>query len=311
MIVLNIGFGVVAVVDGFIAGSQALKADARLFRDFVSVNLRATVAVMRPLYRFSRWFGRQATAVVMLMACATHALHAADEPPVAAAADLNAALPVIAALFTETTGKRVKLTFGSSGNFAQQILNGAPFEVFLSADEAYVHRIAAAGKTTDEGQLYAIGRIGLFQPNGSAIKADDDLRDLAAALKDGRLKKFAIANPEHAPYGRAAKEALMHAGLWEGIEPRLVLGENVAQATQFATTGSAQGGVIPLALALTKPVQDAGTFVLIPQEWHKPLRQRAVIVKGAGDTAIAFYKFLHSEEARAVFKRYGFVLPEE
>jgi len=236
---------------------------------------------------------------------------AATEPPIAAAADLNAALPEVAALFQKATGETVKLTFGSSGNFAQQIQNGAPFEVFLSADEGYVRTLAAAGKTDGEGTLYAIGRIGVFQPKGSAIRADGQLKDLGAAVRDGRLQKFAIANPEHAPYGRAAQEALTHAGLWSAIQPKLVLGENVAQATQFATSGSAQGGIIPLSLALTPQVAAAGSFALIPADWYKPLRQRAVLIKGAGETARAFYAFLQTPPARAVFKRYGFVASRE
>src|SRR5215213_4045245 len=124
---------------------------------------------------------------------------AAEEPAVAAAADLNAALPEVAALFNKQTGKSVKLTFGSSGNFAQQIQNGAPFQVYLSADEGYVATLNEAGLTVDEGALYAVGRIGLFQPTGSPVKADSELKDLRAALRDRRLAKFAIANPEHAP----------------------------------------------------------------------------------------------------------------
>jgi len=234
---------------------------------------------------------------------------AAAEPIVAAAADLNAALPEVAALFEQATGKRVRLTFGSSGNFTQQIENGAPFEVFLSADEGYVRKLAAAGRTEGDGALYATGRIGLFAPEGSSVKADGQLADLAAALKDGRLRKLAIANPGHAPYGRAAVEALQHAGLWEAIQPRLVMGENIAQTTQFATSGSAQGGIISLSLALTPQVKSAGTFALIPADWHQPLRQRAVLLKGASTTARAFYDFLQTPEARTVFKRYGFELP--
>ena len=234
---------------------------------------------------------------------------AADQPAIAAAADLNAVMPEIVALFTQQTGKAVRLTFGSSGNFTQQIQNGAPFEVFLSADEAYVRKLEAAGKTEDDGALYATGRIGLFEPRGSPVKAD--FADLAAAVADGRLTKFAIANPEHAPYGRAAQEALTHAGLWDAIRPKLVLGENVAQATQFATSGSTQGGIIPLSLALTPQAKAAGTFTLIPADWHKPLRQRVVLLQGAGDTSRAFYAFLQTPAARTILVHYGFVLPGE
>ncbi|MEO6528545.1 MAG: molybdate ABC transporter substrate-binding protein [Gemmatimonadaceae bacterium] len=234
-----------------------------------------------------------------------------DAPPIAAASDLNAVLPELVALFTKETGKSVKVTFGSSGNFAQQILNGAPFQVYLSADEGYVEKLAAAGKTIGQGALYATGRIGLFAPNGSPMRPTGDLADLVAAVRDGRLQKFAIANPEHAPYGRAAREALTHLGIWDAIQPRLVLGENVAQAAQFATSGSAQGGIIPLSLAHTPQVKRAGHFVLIPAHWHAPLRQRAVVVRGAGETARAFYAFLQTPRARAIFRRYGFTLPGE
>jgi molybdate transport system substrate-binding protein len=247
----------------------------------------------------------------MVLAVAPAEALAAEVPSIAAAADLNAALPEIASLFTKKTGKSVSLVFGSSGAFTQQILNGAPFEVFMSADESYVEKLAAAGKTEGAGELYATGRVGLFLPKGSTIKASADLSGLAAAIKDGRLIKFAIANPDHAPYGRAAKEALVKAGVWDAIQPLLVLGENVAQATQFAISGSTQGGIIPLSLALTPQVQAAGSFSLIPADMHGPLRQRDVVLKGAGETARAFYAFLQTPPARAIFKRYGFVLPTE
>jgi molybdate transport system substrate-binding protein len=233
----------------------------------------------------------------------------AGAPSVAAAADLNAALPEIAGLFTKQTGKSVNLTFGSSGAFTQQILNGAPFELFLSADESYVDKLAAEGKTDGAGVLYATGRIGLFLPKRSTITASGDLKGLRAAIRDGRLTKFAIANPEHAPYGRAAKEALTKAGVWEAIQPHLVLGENVAQATQFAISGSTQGGIIPLSLALTPQVQAVGSFTPIPAEMHGPLRQRAVLLKTAGPAARAFFAFLQTSPAQAILKKYGFTLP--
>jgi molybdate transport system substrate-binding protein len=231
---------------------------------------------------------------------------AADPPPVAAASDLNAALPEIAELFRKETGRSVKVSFGSSGNFTQQIRNGAPFELFLSADEAYVRLLAEAGRTDGDGALYATGRIGLFVPAGSPLRADASLADLAAALDDGRLKHFAIANPEHAPYGRAAREALVRAGLWQKIEGRLVLGENVSQATQFATSGAAEGGIVPLSLARSPAVAARGAFALLPESTHEPLRQRMVLLKGAGDTARAFYDYLQQAPARAVLSRYGF-----
>ena len=235
----------------------------------------------------------------------------AETPNIAAASDLQFALQDAAKDFTNQTGKTVKLSFGSSGNYRRQIAEGAPFELFLSADESYVSALAKEGKTLDDGMMYAVGRIVLFVPAGSALKADSALKDLASALQDGRLKKFAIANPEHAPYGRAAREALTHAGQWRQIEPKLVLGENVSQTAQFATAGSTQGGIIAYAQAISPVMSQQGEFALIPAEWHAPLRQRMVLIKNAGDTAKAFYQYLQSPPAREVFKRYGFRLPSE
>jgi len=236
----------------------------------------------------------------------------ADEPPtVAAAADLQFALTDVAAAFTAETGLEVKLAFGSSGNFARQIRQGAPFEIVLSADENYVLELAKDGLARDEGALYAVGGIAIVVPHGSPLEADGSLEDLRAALEDGRVQKFAIANPEHAPYGQRAEEALRHAGLWEAIEDRLVLGENVSQAAQFATSGSAQGGIIAYSLALSPKVAALGAFELIPHEWHDPLRQRMVLLKNAGAAAGRFFAFVQQPPAREIMRRYGFLLPGE
>ena len=162
-------------------------------------------------------------------------------PPVAAAADLKFALAEVATAFEKQTGQAVKLTFGSSGNFATQLEQGAPFQLYFSADEAYVQRLAAKGLTRDDGTVYAVGRIVLFAPHGSPLTVDAQLGDLKAGLADGRVRRFAIANPEHAPYGRRAMEALQRAGIWDAIRPKLVMGENIAQTAQFATTGGSQG----------------------------------------------------------------------
>lgn len=235
---------------------------------------------------------------------------AAEIPAVAAAADLAFALPEVAEAFRAETGNTVKLSFGSSGNFARQIAGGAPFELFLSADELYVERLRESGKTLDAGSLYALGRIVLFVPRGSPIRADSDLSDLARALDDGRVKKLAIANPEHAPYGRAAREVLQAAGLWDRTRDRLVLGENASQAAQFAASGSAQAGIIPLSLAVAPAMAGRGSHALIPEDRHRPLRQRMVLMRGAGREARAFYDFLRGPKSRAILESYGFVIPE-
>lgn len=251
-------------------------------------------------------------AVASLLAAASSpAALAQAVPTVAAASDLKFALEEIAARFRAYTKHDIKLTFGSSGNLTTQLMQGAPFEMFLSADEGFVFRLADAGKTIDRGTLYAEGRIVLFVPKNSPLRADASFADLRAALKDGRIQRFAIANPEHAPYGRAAEQALKGQGLWEAIQPKLVLGENVSQAAQFATSGSAQGGIFAYSLAIAPEVSALGSYALIPADWHAPLRQRMVLMKNAGDVARSFYAYVQSAATRAIFRKYGFVLPGE
>jgi len=227
------------------------------------------------------------------------------------AADLKFAVEEVAALFEKQSGQKLRLVFGSSGNFKTQILQGAPFHMYMSADEGFVYELADAGKTEDRGRLYAVGRIGIMVPPGSPLKPDGEFKDLAAALKDGRLQKFAIANPDHAPYGARAKESLQYAGLWNTIQPKLVFGENIAQTAQFATSGSTQGGIIALSLALAPAVAKTGSFQLIPESWHQPLKQRMVLVKGAPPAAKAFYEFISTPAAQAIMVRYGFAMPKD
>lgn len=247
--------------------------------------------------------------LLSLAAALLPAVAQADAPAVAAAANMQFALEQIATRFQADTGQSVKLVFGSSGNFYRQIRAGAPFELFLSADEDYVARLVAAGKTADGGVLYAMGRIVLAAPHGSPLKVDGELQGLRQALAAGQISKFAIANPEHAPYGQLAEQALRHAGLWQALQGKLVLGENVAQAAQFATSGNAQGGIIAYSLALAPDVAKRAEFVLIPEHWHQPLRQRMVLLEGAGATSRAFYQYLQQPAARTILGQFGFSLP--
>ena len=250
-------------------------------------------------------------AILLMGSISRTTVRAQDVPTIAAAADLQFALTEVADAFKRETGREVKVSFGSSGNFFRQIQQGAPFQMFLSADEQFVTDLAAKGFAPDQGALYAVGRIVIIVPHGSPLKADGELADLRVALASGRVQKFAIANPEHAPYGRRAEEALRHAGLWDALKNKLVLGENVSQAAQFATMAGAQGGIIAYSLALSSNLAKLGTYALIPETWHEPLRQRAVLLKGAGDTAQQFYAFVQGPSARAIMRRYGFVLPGE
>jgi molybdate transport system substrate-binding protein len=236
---------------------------------------------------------------------------AQDVPNIAAAADLRVALTDIAAAFKRDTGREVKITFGSSGTFFQQIRQGAPFQLFLSADQQYALDLARGGRAVNAGRLYAIGRLAVVAPKGSPLTPDSDLMGLRQALGRGQITRFAIANPDHAPYGARAREALQHARLWQPLAGRIVLGENVAQALQFATLGGAQGGIVSYALVLDPAFAARATYKLLPASWHQPLRQRMVLLKGAGTTAQRFYAYLQQPAARRILVRYGFALPGE
>jgi molybdate transport system substrate-binding protein len=247
---------------------------------------------------------------VLLIALLPDRVSTQRSPIVAAASDLSFALAEIGDRFTRDTGQRVELVFGSSGTLTRQIRDGAPFELFLSADEAFVDNLAGAGLTRDRGTLYAVGRIVLFAPNGSPLDPREGLDGLARLLASGRVTRFAIANPEHAPYGRAAEAALQKRGLWNDLQPHLVLGENVSQAAQFATTGNAVGGIIAYSLALAPNLRNRGTWALIPAADHAPLRQRMVLLAHAGAVTERFSRYLQEPPARAIFERYGFTLPK-
>jgi len=248
-----------------------------------------------------------AAFAALLLATAPAA--AAGPPVVAAAADLQFALADIATRFTADGGERVRLNFGSSGNFQRQIEQGAPYQLYFSADEAYVFKLADEGLTVGKGALYALGRVVLYAPQGSPLRPAQGLSGLGKALVEGKIERFAIANPSHAPYGRAAREALLHVGLWTALRPHLVLGENAAQAARFAASGQTQGGIIPLSLARAPALARTGRFALIPARWHRPLRQRMVLIQGAGRVARRFYRYLRAPEARAILARYGFRVP--
>lgn len=233
-----------------------------------------------------------------------------DTPVVAAASDLQFAVAEIAEAFTAETGMEVRLSFGSTGNFARQIREGAPFQIFMAADERFIAELHAEGFTRDEGDLYALGRVVIMVPNGSNLTPDPELNNLAEMLAAGQITRFAIANPDHAPYGMRAMESLMTKGIWNDLQPFIVLGENVSQAAQFALSGNAEGGIIAYSLALAPEVAPRGTYALIPEDWHEPLLQRMALLNGAGDVAEAFYAYMNEPAAREIMERYGFVLPE-
>lgn len=228
-------------------------------------------------------------------------------PTVAAASDLKFAVEEIAANYKADKGQDVKLVFGSSGVLWQQIKNGAPFSLLMSADEAYVDDLSKNGLTVDDGVLYAIGRIVLLQKKGGSIQLNTEKDALMKAIQ--AAKKIAIANPDHAPYGRAAKEYFMSMGVWDLAQPKLVFGENISQATMFALTGSADFAISALSLASSPQIQAQSSSVLIPDSLHKPLKQKMALIKNTAPSAKDFYLYLQEPKSKQVMRRYGFVAP--
>ena len=252
----------------------------------------------------------QLAAFALAVALAPSVARAQTPATVAAAANLNFALTDIADQFARDRGVKVDLVFGASGTLTRQIQDGAPFELFLSADEELPNRLTAAGLTRDAGVVYATGRLVLLAPTGSPLVVDEHLDGLGRLLRSGGVTKFAIANPDVAPYGKAAEAVLRTRGLWEAIRPQLVLGDTIAQAAQFATTGNAVGGMLAYSLVLGPGFRDRGTYTLIPEVDHQPLRQRMVLLKNAGATAAAFYTYLQSDAARVLLRKHGYGVPQ-
>ena len=227
---------------------------------------------------------------------------------VAAASDLVFCLTALNREFARAEPTvTLNVSVGSSGNFFAQIKNGAPFDIFLSADLLYPRELIAAGLAAEKSlTLYGIGRIVLW-----TLRTDLPTSDLAATLRDPRIGKFALANPAHAPYGRAAKEALEKLDVWNDLQPKIVLGENIAQTAQFVQTGNADAGIVALSLVLAPTLQNIGRWVEIPASIHAPLTQGAVLtLKGTANPAAQRYlAFLSTPAARTIFDRYGFRLP--
>ncbi len=232
-----------------------------------------------------------------------------DRIAVAAATDLKFALDEIVSAFSGARpGVTVSVAYGSSGSFFAQLERGAPFDLFLSADEEYARRLADAGYTLEATFRYAVGRIVLWTPRSSGLAVD---RVGIAAVRDPTVRHIAIANPRHAPYGRAAEAALRSLGVYEAAADKLVIGENVAQAAQFVQSGAAEVGIIALSLALAPTMREQGTYWEVPQEAHPRLAQSGVILRGTGNAggARAFREFLLGPAGRAILARYGFALP--
>jgi molybdate transport system substrate-binding protein len=227
---------------------------------------------------------------------------------VAAASDLSFAMDEIAANFQKATGCTVHLSLGSSGNFLTQIENGAPFDVFFSADIAYPKKLETEGLAAPGSTyLYAIGKIVLWARNDSRV----DVSKGFSSLVDSSVRKISIANPEHAPYGRAAEEAMRKAGVYDAVKDRLVLGENISQAAEFVESGNADAGIIALSLAQSPAIKDKGRTWNIPEKLYTPIEQGAIVTRAAPNPqgARQFLDYVKTPAAAALLERYGFTLP--
>ena len=232
----------------------------------------------------------------------------AEEITIAAASDLNFAFKEVVAEYEKTTGDHVKLTLGSSGNFYAQIQNGAPFDLYFSADIGYPKKLEEAGLTVP-GSLYryAVGRIVLWAGTASRL----DVSKGFDVLRDPGIKKIAIANPKHAPYGRAAVAAMESSRVYESVKEKLILGENISQAAQFIESGACDIGIIALSLAMAPAMNGKGSYWEVPAEAYPPLEQGAVIVKQSKhqEAARRFLEFLKGSQGQDIMRRYGFMLP--
>lgn len=231
---------------------------------------------------------------------------------VAAASDLKFAMDEVVTVFRKVRPDiAVNVTYGASGNFFGQLSNGAPFDMFFSADVNYPNQLGERGLVVEGSQfLYAEGHVVLWVPSSSAL--DVEKRGIKA-LEDPSVRKIAIANPKTAPYGRAAEAALKSLGVYDAVKDRLVFGENIAQTAQFVQSGAADVGILALSLAVAPALKAEGRYWPIPSSAHPKLEQAGVILKGAKspEGAQAFRTFFCGPEGRTILKRYGFVLPGE
>lgn len=247
--------------------------------------------------------------LLALLAALLSAAHSQGQAvKVAAAADLKFAMTELSAQFEKQSGVKLAVTYGSSGNFLTQIQNGAPFDLFFSADSEYPKKLEAAG-LAEPGTLhdYAVGHIVLWTASDSEINV---ARDGWKSLLDQRVKKIAIANPEHAPYGRAAVAALKEAGLYEQVKYKLVYGENISQAAEFVQSGNAQVGIVALSLAVSAAMKDGQRWE-IPTDSYPAIKQSVVLLKSSKNKVAArrFLKFVSGSPGQEILRQFGFTAP--
>ena len=227
----------------------------------------------------------------------------ADEIRVAAAANLRYVLPELAEVFEQQTGHQLAISYAASGTLTTQIQHGAPFDVFLSASPNYTDRLIKAGFTEGDPVNYAQAQLVLFASNNSVLNIGEGIQSLKVALEKGKLNKIAIANPRHAPYGQAAQLELEKLGIWQQIQPHLLIAENASQAVQFSLSSSVDAGLVPLGHILQPAIVSQGEFVKL----DILLQQQGVLVRGAPEIAKQLLSYLHQTKAKTILYQYGFL----
>ena len=231
----------------------------------------------------------------------------AQQTTVAVAANMKDAFAEIDAAFRATEKSQMRLVYGSSGNFAAQIMNGAPFNLFISADERFPLELYKQGKTEDAGIVYASGKLAIITKKSTETKSFDSKEVLTKAIQ--RANKIAIAKPELAPYGKAAVEYLKAEGLWELAKDKLIYGDNIGIATMYVITGGADIGLTALSLAKSPEVAKQTSYRLVDSKFYEPLKQRMVLMKGATPEAIDLYLFMQGNQAKLILQKYGYTTP--
>jgi molybdate transport system substrate-binding protein len=241
---------------------------------------------------------------ILLTNCSRPATETSRQITVAAASDLGPAFDEIGREFEKKTRIKVVFSFGSTGMLTQQIANGAPMDVFAAANVSFIDELERKGLIIPETKaLYARGRITLWSNKGAAFKPT-----LISDLTRADVKRIAIANPDHAPYGMAAKQALEGAGIWDAVKPKLIFGDNIRQTLQFAQTGNVDVAIVALSLSMGT---NDGEWTLVPEELHKPLDQALAVIKSTKSETEArqFAQFINSPDGRTIMKKYGFTMP--
>jgi molybdate transport system substrate-binding protein len=231
----------------------------------------------------------------------------AQTSTIAVAANMKDAFNEIAIAFKASSKPEMRVVYGSSGNFATQIINGAPFNLFIAADEQFPLELFRNGKAIDDGVIYAIGKLAIITKNSSGIRLLDGKADIAKAIS--KANKIAIAKPDLAPYGRAAVQYLKAEGLWDLAKDKLVYADNIGAATTYVISGAADIGFTALSLAKSPEVMKQTSFLLVDAKLYEPIKQRMVLIKGAPQESVDLYRFMQGPQAKAILQRYGYVTP--